>query len=192
MLRARGNMSPKTWELWGCAASWTQPGRRGCSGASGHFTLGPEHNRIHWQQWGMLLSSVPASSLFELVLDCCKHITSVQSLLFCKPFLAHQVMVLSVKELLSRVYPYPALSASLSSASIPPFHIYCCCLPVFLGFLSYQPFCAWKLPDLIKASVCCVLDHNLLLYFLKPPMWLGLDFPFGLPSSSFLLLFSSY
>lgn len=42
--------------------------------------------------------------------------TSVQSLLFCKPFLAHQVMVLSVKKLLSPVYPYPALSSSLSSA----------------------------------------------------------------------------
>ena len=118
--------------------------------------------------------------------------TSAQSLLFCKPFLAHQVMPLSVKEVLSPVYPYLALSASLFSASIPPSISTTVAFQHLWAFFHANTFAHGRLPDVIKTSVCCALDCNLLLYFLKPAIWPGLGFPLGLLSPSFfLLLFSS-
>lgn len=119
--------------------------------------------------------------------------SSVQSLLFCQPFLAHQVLALSVKKLLSPVYPYLGLSASASSASIPPFHTTAVAFQHFWAFFHTSPLVQGRLPDVMETSVCCVLDRNLLLYFLKPAIWPGQGFPLGLPSSFFFhLLFSSY
>lgn len=140
-----GSMSPKAWELWGVQPAGHNQGEEAAAalqetsvtlvlntkeraGSAGGCCFLLYQPQVSWS-WCWVAAN-----------------TSVQSLLFCKPFLAHKVMVLSVKKLLSPVYPYPALPASLSSASIPSFHIYCYCLPTFLAIFPYQLFCAWKIP----------------------------------------------
>lgn len=149
--RARDDVRPITWELCGgVLAAGRDQGEGAAVALTGDFTLGTRHDGIHHCYWGMLFSSISSS--------CCwiSASTLAQSFLFCKAFLAHHVMLLSVKELLSPVYPYLALSASLFSASIPPFCIYQHCLPTSLAFFHAITFTHGRLPDLIKTYLLCL------------------------------------